>query len=186
MHEWNLRGHCHENYNAITGEADDVPVPTSPGSNGSDRFYPWGALLALMGVEELFDVEADEGIRFGCRFLNDESHISNVLYNDSQYAVTTSCKETVALRNGREFFVSAPGTNVRNYAVKADRVEFGVSGNGRTAFRVSEFVPSCEVAILHKGRDAGRARADDRGAVPFELDLGASYTPVVLSGRAKS
>ena len=32
--DWKQHGHVHENYNAITGEGDDV--------GSSDRFYHWG------------------------------------------------------------------------------------------------------------------------------------------------
>jgi putative isomerase len=42
--EWVAKRHVHENYNAITGVGDDV--------SSSDRFYHWGALLALMEYEE--------------------------------------------------------------------------------------------------------------------------------------
>lgn len=42
--EWTANHHVHENYNAIIGAGDDVP--------SSDRFYHWGALLALMEYEE--------------------------------------------------------------------------------------------------------------------------------------
>lgn len=45
--EWNAKGHVHENYNAITGSGDDV--------SSSDRFYHWGALLALMEYMEAND-----------------------------------------------------------------------------------------------------------------------------------
>ncbi len=38
--EWVLKGHVHENYNALTGAGDDV--------SSSDRYYHWGALLALI------------------------------------------------------------------------------------------------------------------------------------------
>jgi len=38
--EWKKKGHLHENYNALTGEGDDV--------TSSDRFYHWGALLGLI------------------------------------------------------------------------------------------------------------------------------------------
>jgi len=38
--EWKANGHVHENYNAVTGMGDDV--------DSSDRFYHWGALLALI------------------------------------------------------------------------------------------------------------------------------------------
>jgi putative isomerase len=41
---WDAHRHVHENYNAITGEGDDV--------TNSDRFYHWGALLGLIDLEE--------------------------------------------------------------------------------------------------------------------------------------
>ncbi len=42
--EWREKGHVHENYNAMTGEGDDV--------GSSDRFYHWGALLGLIEYME--------------------------------------------------------------------------------------------------------------------------------------
>ncbi|MCE5279300.1 MAG: trehalase family glycosidase [Planctomycetaceae bacterium] len=44
MKEWNEKRHVHENYNANTGEGCDHYM--------SDRFYHWGALLALMALKE--------------------------------------------------------------------------------------------------------------------------------------
>jgi neutral trehalase len=41
---WNANGHVYENYNAITGAGDDV--------SSSERFYHWGALLALIEFME--------------------------------------------------------------------------------------------------------------------------------------
>jgi len=38
--EWTEKGHVHENYNAITGNGDDV--------TNSDKFYHWGALLGYL------------------------------------------------------------------------------------------------------------------------------------------
>ena len=49
--EWKANGHVHENYNAITGMGDDV--------DSSDRFYHWGALLAL--IEYMQETQAREG-----------------------------------------------------------------------------------------------------------------------------
>lgn len=40
LQEWKAKGHVHENYNAITGDGDDVA--------SSDRFYHWGALLGYV------------------------------------------------------------------------------------------------------------------------------------------
>ena len=44
LKEWSEHRHVHENYNAITGEGDDV--------RSSDRFYHWGALLGLIDYLE--------------------------------------------------------------------------------------------------------------------------------------
>jgi len=183
MTEWQWKGHCHESYNAITGEGDDVPIPSSRGSNGSDRFYPWGALLALMGIEELFDVELEEGIRFGCRFLDEPSRLSGVRVRDSVYSVETSAAETRALRDGREFFVSTPGTNVRNCVLAADRVTFQAAGEGETAFRVCGFVPSAPVSIQIGEGDARPVRSDEAGGLSFRAEVSSVYTRVVLKGQ---
>lgn len=44
MKEWKEHGHVHENYNAETGQGDDVP--------NSDAFYGWGGLLAMIALQE--------------------------------------------------------------------------------------------------------------------------------------
>jgi hypothetical protein len=44
LREWQQKGHVHENYNAISGDGDDV--------TSSDRFYHWGALLGLIEYVE--------------------------------------------------------------------------------------------------------------------------------------
>ncbi|RJP63942.1 MAG: hypothetical protein C4532_20135 [Candidatus Abyssobacteria bacterium SURF_17] len=180
MKEWNLRGHCHENYNAITGEGDDVPVAASPGSNGSDRFYTWGALLALMGVEELFDVELGAGIRFGCRFLQKETVISNVRCQGESYSVKTSFKETTACRNGAEFFSSTPGTSVRNYTASKEGVEFFVAGSGTTSLAVSGFDPRSPVTVTAGGHEPFQITADAGGKATFSSNLTGGYTHIAL------
>ena len=50
--EWKANHHVHENYNAVNGSGDDVA--------SSDRFYHWGALLALIQYEEPNDTSADQ------------------------------------------------------------------------------------------------------------------------------
>src|SRR6266545_211704 len=44
LKEWRAQGHVHENYNAMTGEGDDV--------RSSDPFHHWGALLGLIPLIE--------------------------------------------------------------------------------------------------------------------------------------
>lgn len=46
LKEWRGRRHVHENYNADTGEG----CPDGKNENGSDPFYHWGALLAMIAL----------------------------------------------------------------------------------------------------------------------------------------
>lgn len=57
LEEWYEESHVHENYNAETGDGDDV--------HNSDPVYTWGALLAYIAMQELADPEAWGGWRFG-------------------------------------------------------------------------------------------------------------------------
>jgi hypothetical protein len=52
LKEWQDKGHVHENYNADTGEGCDV--------RSSDKFYHWGALLALVALIDAGYVAAPE------------------------------------------------------------------------------------------------------------------------------
>ncbi len=51
MKNWNADGTCHENFNGITGEGR------------SDPHYSWGALMCLIGIEDLCDIEPDGKLR---------------------------------------------------------------------------------------------------------------------------
>jgi len=185
MNEWRTEGHCHENYNAITGEGDDAPTPTKPFSEGSDRFYSWGALLALMGIEELIDVEMDEGMRFGCRFLEEKSILSNASLGGSSYRIETSQAETRAFRDGKNFFSSKPGTNVRNYITAKDSVRFRASGNRKTHLTICEFDPDSNVLLTIDGNTTETLKSDPNGAISFDAELCSRYTQFVLEQESK-
>jgi hypothetical protein len=47
MRNWTTHGTCNENYFSTTGMGDDHP------------HYTWGALLCQIGVEALYDIDAD-------------------------------------------------------------------------------------------------------------------------------
>lgn len=44
MKDWLARGYIYENWNAVTGQGDDV--------GNSDRFYHWGSLLGYINLME--------------------------------------------------------------------------------------------------------------------------------------
>jgi hypothetical protein len=53
MEAWRREGRCYENFLATTGQG------------ASDPHYTWGALLPLIGIEELIDVTPWHGLRMG-------------------------------------------------------------------------------------------------------------------------
>lgn len=55
LKEWREHKHVHENYNSITGEGVDAP--------SSNRFYHWGALLALIPLIEAGHYPQDHATR---------------------------------------------------------------------------------------------------------------------------
>ena len=181
MNEWCGESHCHENYNAVTGEGDDVPTPIKPFSEGSDRFYSWGALLALIGIEEIIDIELDEGIRFGCRYLKEKTVLTKIHLENSIYHIETSEDETKAYRNGKNFFSAVPGVSVRNYTANRKTVKLRASGWGKTHFAIREFGPHRKVLVLVGDCSLGVFESDDGGSVSFESEVGPGYTRFVMT-----
>jgi len=183
MNEWQTHGHAHENYNAVTGTGDDVPIAARPFSQGSDRFYSWAALLALIGVEELIDVEMDRGIRFGSRELESRCEASGILLRGSVYRVETCRDGTSCFRDGKQIFSSVPGTTVRCYEREDSTISFDASGSGLTRFSICEFAPGAAVSLIVRDNVVETLRADSRGAAGFSIDVSSDYTKVELAKR---
>jgi len=97
--EWEKEGHVHENYNATTGEGDDV--------RSSDPLYTWGGLLSYIGIEELVMAEPwNRQIRFG-HFQEKEASVKNYRALGSNWDIESSNKGIVVTRDGVEIIRSA-------------------------------------------------------------------------------
>ena len=181
MNDWRSKGHCHENYNAITGTGDDVPTRIRTYMEGSDRFYSWGALLPLLGIEELFDVEMENGIRFGNCFLTRESILKNIRLRGLNLTIEASRNETRVWREGFLFFHSIPGTTVRNYDAKEELVVFRALGYGKTHFTLNEFEPGTRVLVRIDDKKNKQLRAEKDGAIKFSSFLdGKNYKKIII------
>jgi len=161
MREWLGETHYHENYNAETGEGDDVP--------NSDPFYSWGALLALIGVQELFDVE-DGGLRFGSLNVREVNELSNYRVGCTSYSVRVGPSVTEARRNGRTFFRANKAVVVRNYKRLPGYVEFDIKGEGTVEAALFEFSPRTPVEASINGRRV-RMMVDEDGSLTLKLEL---------------
>jgi len=93
LKEWQEEGHIHENYNAITGDGDDV--------KSSDPLYTWGGLLAYIGLEEIVMVEPwNNGLRIGGSYIKN-ANIKNYRALGSIWDIDTSNGKTTIIRDGK-------------------------------------------------------------------------------------
>ncbi|MHA1831835.1 MAG: hypothetical protein ACTSWR_09915, partial [Candidatus Helarchaeota archaeon] len=151
-----------------------------PYMEGSDRFYSWGALLPLMGIEQILDVEIDDGIRFGCCFLNERNTLSNIKINGFKYQIETSKERTIAYRENINFFYSKPGTIIRNYVIGNNFVKFRAYGNGEATFKIQEFKPKANVCAIIDEKEKLELLADQSGIIEFSSKLNGKYSNFIL------
>ena len=173
MKEWLEETHYHENYNAETGEGDDVP--------NSDPFYSWGALLAILGVQELFDVE-DGGLRFGSLSVREVNELSNYRVGCTSYSVKVGPNVTEAMRDGRTFFRANRAVIVRNYKKLPDYVEFDIKGEGIVEVTLFEFSPKTLVETSINDRRE-RMTVNEDGSLTLKLELKRTETLHIVIKR---
>ncbi len=87
MGNWIGNGGCWENYHTT-------------GQGGNDPHYTWGALLCLIGLEEICDVEPDGRIRLNGK-IDANIYVHNVPIEGRYYDVRVSRQKTELLENGK-------------------------------------------------------------------------------------
>lgn len=93
LKEWKEEGHIHENYNALTGDGDDV--------RNSDPLYTWGGLLAYIGQEEVLRVDPfNESLIIGNSFIENMS-IKNYRAFDSLWDIEIKDGKSIIIRDGK-------------------------------------------------------------------------------------
>ncbi|QGQ95189.1 hypothetical protein EHS13_09970 [Paenibacillus psychroresistens] len=91
--EWKKDNHIHENYNALTGDGDDVL--------NADPVYTWGGLLPYLAVEELVEAQPWGGLRFG-NLSEEHASLAGITFGKDIYKVV---KETglLIIRNDKPY-----------------------------------------------------------------------------------
>jgi len=114
LQEWQTKSHIHEVYNVDTGSGDNTM---------SSQYYAWGALLPLIQVEELIDIETwGDGIRVGSLDEKNTS-ISNIPILADSYDVVGGPGLQVT-RNGKKLLESDGPIVIRNLRWETARVHF--------------------------------------------------------------
>jgi hypothetical protein len=114
LRPWRERAECHENFLSTTGEGS------------SDPHYTWGAMMVLIALEELIDINPWHGLRFGNLDPVEDAGIERYCVSGSYYDVSLSSKHLEVRRDGR-FLLAANGpVEVRQVTFRGGRMKFEV------------------------------------------------------------
>jgi len=124
LRPWRERAECHENFLATNGEGS------------SDPHYTWGALMVLIAIEELIDINPWHGLRFGNLDPAEDAAIERYYVSGSHYDVSVSDKHLEVRRDGR-FLLAANGpVEVRQVAFTGGRMKFEVRASRSVKLRI--------------------------------------------------
>jgi hypothetical protein len=98
---WREKAECRENFLATTGEGS------------SDPHYTWGALLALIAIEELVDVSPWHGLRFGNLEPAAEAGLRRYPVAGALYEVQLSGRGLTVSRNDQPLFATTQPVEIR-------------------------------------------------------------------------
>jgi putative isomerase len=114
---WREKGNCYENFLATTGEGS------------SDPHYTWGALMALIAVEEFVDINPWHGLRFGNLEPVEAGAIERYPIAGALYDVELSKDGLRVKRDGKQLFAANGPVELRHVRFASGRVSFEVRTN---------------------------------------------------------
>ncbi|HEY5587119.1 MAG TPA: trehalase family glycosidase [Ruminiclostridium sp.] len=137
--EWKKDNHIYENYNAITGDGDDV--------KNADPVYTWGGLLGYLAVSELIEAQPWNGMRFGC-FSDKKASIFNFPVNNHRYNVVVDKGLTVE-RNEKIIVKSDVPIIITGFIQEDDRLSLEIISKirGKVVLYPFEGVKSIHVTV---------------------------------------
>jgi hypothetical protein len=129
LRPWRERGECYENFLATTGEGS------------SDPHYTWGAMMVLVAVEELIDINPWHGLRFGNVEPVEEAGIQRYYVAGSNYDVSISPKHLEVRRDGKFLLAADSPVEVRRVTLKGSSVKFELRTLSPVKLRVGNGSP---------------------------------------------
>ncbi len=159
-------GHMYENYNAETGQGDDV--------ENSDPFYTWSGLLPYLFLTAQADVDLFGRLRFGT-LSGRGATIDRWVLRGHTYTVDTTNGLSL-WRDGQAFMESASRVLIRDYREQNGQMSFCLQmpEGGRLTVHMPEGVTRLSVC---GPRGSIQAAADRVAVISFELN-----TPVIEPG----
>lgn len=126
LRPWRERAECYENFLATTGEGS------------SDPHYTWGAMMVLIAVEELVDINPWHGLRFGNLDPIEDASLERYQVADSDYDVSISSKLLEVRRDNRLLFAADGPAEIRHVSFDKGRVSFELRASRSTKLQVGK------------------------------------------------
>ncbi len=130
LRQWRERGRCYENFLATTGEGS------------SDPHYTWGAMMALIAVEELVDANPWHGLRFGNLDPVAEAAINRYHVAGSSYDVALSPQWLEVRRDSKHLFSADAPVEIRHVRYESGAVHFQVRSPRPCVLRAGSAAPA--------------------------------------------
>ncbi len=124
LKSWRGRGECHENYLATTGEGS------------GDPHYTWGALMALIAVEQFIDANPWHGLRFGNLNAAEPGSLERYHVAGARYDVALAPDSMEVRRDGKPLFAADAPLEIRQVRFENGRVSGEVRALRATKLRV--------------------------------------------------
>ncbi|MCS7061210.1 MAG: trehalase family glycosidase [Anaerolineae bacterium] len=162
LHEWRAEGHVHENYNADTGDGDDMP--------NSDPRYTWGALLGYIAIQELVDYEPWAGWRFG-NLSSDAAAIHGVRVEEGMLDVESSAEGLRVTLNGAPIIVTDRPARITAYQRGRTRLACHIDTGDNHAVKLHlGDLPAGETAQVQLSNGAPQSHPINRtGTIEFTI-----------------
>ncbi len=153
-----------------TNQHDDELYHAWGGSGGGDLHYTWGALLCLIPLEQMLDMNPWSGLRFGAWNPAADGDFRGTGWQGHTYNVSVGPRKTVLLRDGQERFRADAGIVVRDYRFSSSNVSAKVNSERGFRWTTHEF-ESGTVTLKIDGQSAGKIRVAG-GSVSFAVPRG--------------
>ena len=129
LKSWRSRGECQENYLSTTGDGS------------GDPHYTWGALMALIGVEEYIDANPWHGLRFGTLQPIQAGRLERYYVAGSLYDVALSSDAMEVRRDGKLLFAADAPLEIRHVRFQEGRTHAEVRAAKTAKLRVGSASP---------------------------------------------
>ena len=128
MKPWREKGEFHENFLSTTGGDDGLAT----------KHYHWGALMALISVEELIDANPTDGLRIGNLTVSKASSIHGYSIAGAVYDVALDAKRFEVHRNGRRLFLSDSPLELKEVRFMGDRISATVRATTTARLKIAD------------------------------------------------